>query len=201
MITINELADMVAAIAGRDSRRRRHVDGPAGRARAATPTTPACARCSAGSRECRSRTACGGPTPGSRSRFRLNSSQRTGTSRTSPPRERHAVNTALRPVALAIRNANFLQDRIFELVSDGPVDQAPYTPWRLVRDLAREHGYLVVTADRIPALGVDPRSVVVLAYDWPPARRRWSPRARGRASSPAWSHPSSPGSSTTTSRN
>lgn len=79
------------------------------------------------------------------------------------------MSTALRPVALAIRNANFLQDRIFELVSDGPVDQAPYTPWRLVRDLAREHGYLVVTADRIPALGVDPRSVVVLAYDWPPA--------------------------------
>jgi len=78
------------------------------------------------------------------------------------------VSTALRPVALAIRNANFLQDRIFELVSDGPVDQAPYTPWRLVRDLAREHGFLLVTADRIAALGIDPRSVIVLAYDWPP---------------------------------
>ena len=48
-----------------------------------------------------------------------------------------AVSTALRPVALAIRNADFQDDRIFDLVSDGPVDQAPYTPWRLVRDLAQ----------------------------------------------------------------
>jgi len=79
------------------------------------------------------------------------------------------VSAALRPVALAIRNVDFLQDRIFELVSDGPVDQAPYTPWRLVRELAREHGYLLMTADRIPALGIDPRSAIVLAYDWPPA--------------------------------
>jgi Glycosyltransferase family 10 (fucosyltransferase) C-term len=78
------------------------------------------------------------------------------------------VSSAQKPVALAIRNLNFQQDRIFELVSDGPVDQAPYTPWRLVRDLAREHGFLLLTADRVAPLGLDPRSVTVLAYDWPP---------------------------------
>jgi hypothetical protein len=72
-------------------------------------------------------------------------------------------------VALAIRNPEFQQDRIFELVSDGPVDQAPYTPWRLVRELAAEHGLRLVTADRIAGLGVDPQSVTVLAYDWPPS--------------------------------
>jgi Glycosyltransferase family 10 (fucosyltransferase) C-term len=62
-----------------------------------------------------------------------------------------------------------LGDRIFELASDGPVDQAPYTPWRLVRELAREHGLLLMTADRVATLGIDPRSVIVLAYDWSPA--------------------------------
>jgi hypothetical protein len=79
------------------------------------------------------------------------------------------VSAAPKPVALAIRNPNMQADRIFELVSDGPIDQAPYTPWRLVRDLARECGFLLVTSDRVAALGLDPRSVTVLAYDWPPA--------------------------------
>lgn len=72
-------------------------------------------------------------------------------------------------VALAIRNPDLQEDRIFELASDGPVDQAPYTPWRLVRELAGAHGLLVMTADRVAALGLDPRSVTVLAYDWPPS--------------------------------
>jgi hypothetical protein len=79
------------------------------------------------------------------------------------------VSGAPKPVALAIRNPDLQEDRIFELVSDGPVDQAPYTPWRLVRELAREHGLLLLTADRVATLGLDPRSVTVLAYDWPPA--------------------------------
>jgi hypothetical protein len=79
------------------------------------------------------------------------------------------VSAALKPVALAIRNPDLLADRIFELVSDGPVDQAPYTPWRLVRERAQEHGFLVLTADRVATLGIDPRSVTVLAYDWPPS--------------------------------
>ncbi len=76
---------------------------------------------------------------------------------------------APKPVALAIRNPDLQADRIFELASDGPVDQAPYTPWRLVRELAREQGMLLVTADRVAGLGLDPRSVTVLAYDWPPS--------------------------------
>jgi hypothetical protein len=79
------------------------------------------------------------------------------------------VNGTPKPVALAIRNSNLQDDQIFDLESDGPVDQAPYTPWRLVRDLAAEHGFMLLTADRVSTLGLDPRTVTVLAYDWPPA--------------------------------
>lgn len=75
----------------------------------------------------------------------------------------------LRPVALAIRNADMQGDRIFHLEDDGPVDQAPYTPWRLVRDLARERGLDVMTADQIAARGIHPGDVTVISYDWPPA--------------------------------
>ncbi len=78
---------------------------------------------------------------------------------------------APRPVALAIRNADLQDDRLFGIGDDGPVDQTPYAPWRLVRELAREHGFWLMTADRVEAFGIDPRSVTVLAYDWPPAAR------------------------------
>ncbi|MGI9149406.1 MAG: glycosyltransferase family 10 domain-containing protein [Chloroflexota bacterium] len=84
-------------------------------------------------------------------------------------REPKEVSNPRGPVALAIRNPDLQKDRIFELVSDGPVDQAPYTPWRRVRQLAAEHGITLVTADRVSQLALDPRSVTVLAYDWPPA--------------------------------
>ena len=73
------------------------------------------------------------------------------------------------PVALAIRNADMQADRIFELAPDGPVDQAPYTPWRLVRDRARAAGFEVMTADQVGPRGVDPRQALVISYDWPPA--------------------------------
>lgn len=74
-----------------------------------------------------------------------------------------------RPVALAIRNRNLLDDRIFQLPPDGPVDLSPYTPWRRVRELAAAAGLDLMTADRVAARGIDPRDVVLLAYDWTPA--------------------------------
>jgi hypothetical protein len=60
-------------------------------------------------------------------------------------------------------------DRIFELAPDGPVDQAPYTPWRTVRDLARSVGLDVMTADQLTARGINPHDALVISYDWPPA--------------------------------
>jgi hypothetical protein len=77
--------------------------------------------------------------------------------------------THLRPVALSIRNADMQGDRIFNLQPDGPVDQAPYTPWRLVRDLGREAGFELMTADQVAARDLDPHAVTVLSYDWPPS--------------------------------
>jgi hypothetical protein len=71
-------------------------------------------------------------------------------------------------VALSIRNADMQGDRIFDLRPDGPVDQAPYTPWRLVRDLGRAAGLDLMTADQVGARGIDPRDVTVISYDWPP---------------------------------
>ncbi len=75
----------------------------------------------------------------------------------------------MKPVALAIRNADMHGNRIFELREDGPVDQAPYTPWRRVRELARENDMEVMTADQVFARGIDPTTVKVISYDWPPA--------------------------------
>jgi hypothetical protein len=75
----------------------------------------------------------------------------------------------LRPVALSIRNADMQAGRIFDLRPDGPVDQAPYTPWRLVRDLGRSAGLDLMTADQVSARGIDPRDVTVVSYDWPPS--------------------------------
>jgi hypothetical protein len=74
----------------------------------------------------------------------------------------------VRPVALSIRNADMQADRIFDLPSDGPIDQAPYTPWRLVREYGRAAGLDVMTADRVAARGIDPHQVTLISYDWPP---------------------------------
>lgn len=75
----------------------------------------------------------------------------------------------MKPVALSIRNADMQGDRIFELLADGPVDQAPYTPWRVVRERAAAAGFDVMTADRVHQRGIDPREVIVISYDWPPS--------------------------------
>jgi hypothetical protein len=75
----------------------------------------------------------------------------------------------VKPVALSIRNADMQADRIFELAPDGPVDQAPYTPWRLVREYGRAAGLDVMTADQVADRGIDPRQVNLISYDWPPS--------------------------------
>src|SRR5581483_8677840 len=75
---------------------------------------------------------------------------------------------SMRTVALSIRNGDMQGGRIFELAPDGPVDQAPYTPWRLVRDLGRAAGFELMTADQVLARGGDPGDVGVVSYDWPP---------------------------------
>jgi hypothetical protein len=79
------------------------------------------------------------------------------------------VTDGVRPVALSIRNADMQADRIFDLSPDGPVDQAPYTPWRLVRKYGRAAGFQLMTADQIGPRGIDPREVSVISYDWPPS--------------------------------
>ena len=62
-----------------------------------------------------------------------------------------------------------LGDRIFDLPPDGPVDQAPYTPWKLVREYGRAAGLDVMTADTFSTRGIDPRDGMVISYDWPPS--------------------------------
>jgi hypothetical protein len=74
----------------------------------------------------------------------------------------------VKPVALSIRNADVQADRIFDLPADGPVDQAPYTPWRLVREYGRAAGLDLITGDQVAARGIDPRQVTLISYDWPP---------------------------------
>jgi hypothetical protein len=75
----------------------------------------------------------------------------------------------MKPVALSIRNADMQGGRIFSLADDGPVDQAPYTPWRRVRELGLECGLDLMTADQVAARGIAPQDVSVISYDWPPS--------------------------------
>jgi hypothetical protein len=75
----------------------------------------------------------------------------------------------LQPVALSIRNPDLQRGRIFDLPPDGPIDQAPYTPWRLVRALGRAAGLQLLTADQVWTERIDLREVTVISYDWPPA--------------------------------
>lgn len=62
-----------------------------------------------------------------------------------------------------------LGNRIFDLPADGPVDQAPYTPWKLVRDYGRAAGLDVMTADVLLERGIEPRDATIISYDWPPS--------------------------------
>jgi hypothetical protein len=72
-------------------------------------------------------------------------------------------------IALAIRNEEFQQGRIFDLHAIGAMRDSlrPIaSPWVTVAAEARRRGVRLVTADQV---GGDASRVRVLAYDWPPA--------------------------------
>jgi hypothetical protein len=73
--------------------------------------------------------------------------------------------------ALATRNTEFYENRVFDPVAIGnlrPSLEPMATPWLRVHALAAEQGVRLVTADRVAAEGIDPRDVLLVAYDWTP---------------------------------
>lgn len=78
-------------------------------------------------------------------------------------------------VALATRNTEFYANRVFDprAIDDMRPSLRPMAlPWVRVHDVAAERGLNLVTADRVDADGLDPRQVLVLAYDWTPDAQR-----------------------------
>ena len=77
--------------------------------------------------------------------------------------------------ALATRNTEFHADRVFDprAIAAMRASLEPMaTPWLAVHAAARERGLRVLTADRVEAEGIDPRQVLVIAYDWTPDAER-----------------------------
>ena len=78
-------------------------------------------------------------------------------------------------VALATRNTEFYENRVFDpraVASMRPSLQPMALPWITVRQVARERGLEVVTADAVERQGLDPGRVLLLAYDWTPDAER-----------------------------
>src|SRR5437764_2517587 len=77
--------------------------------------------------------------------------------------------------ALATRNDEFYADRVFDpraIAGMRPSLEPMATPWLSVQAAARERGLRLLTADRVEAEGIDPRQVLVIAYDWTPDAER-----------------------------
>jgi len=77
--------------------------------------------------------------------------------------------------ALATRNVEFYDNRVFdpEAIARMRRSLEPMaTPWLQVHAVARERGIQLVTADRVNADGIDPRQVLLVAYDWTPDAER-----------------------------
>jgi hypothetical protein len=77
--------------------------------------------------------------------------------------------------ALATGNVEFYANRVFDpdaLAAMQPTVAAMAMPWLHVHDAARERGLRLMTSDRIGDEGIDPRQVLVLAYDWTPDAER-----------------------------
>lgn len=77
----------------------------------------------------------------------------------------------LRYAALATRNTEFYDDRVFhsEALAGMRASLQPMAaPWLHVYAAARERGLRLMTADRVETEGIDPREVLVVAYDWTP---------------------------------
>jgi hypothetical protein len=77
----------------------------------------------------------------------------------------------LRYAALATRNTEFYGDRVFdvgEVAALRPSLRSMAEPWLPIHVQARERGIRLLTADRIATEGIDPRQVMLVAYDWTP---------------------------------
>jgi hypothetical protein len=88
-------------------------------------------------------------------------------------------------VALATRNAEFYQNRVFDqkAVEDmRPSLQPMARPWLQVYAQVCKRGLRLVTADRVVESAIDPHHVLLVAYDWTPdAARLLSQGARPAA--------------------
>jgi hypothetical protein len=81
----------------------------------------------------------------------------------------------MRYAALATRNTEFYADRAFSLegiASMRPSLRNMAEPWMPVHAEARARGIRLLTADRVEAEGIDPRRVLLIAYDWNPDAQR-----------------------------
>jgi hypothetical protein len=77
--------------------------------------------------------------------------------------------------ALATRNVEFYENRVFDPHAIGRMRRSlepMATPWLRARAVARERGIELLTADRVKTQGIDPRQVLLVAYDWTPDAER-----------------------------
>jgi hypothetical protein len=73
--------------------------------------------------------------------------------------------------ALATRNTEFYGNRVFSedaIRHMRPSLEPMASPWPHVYTAAQERGIRLVTADRVIEDGIDPRQVLLIAYDWTP---------------------------------
>jgi hypothetical protein len=80
-----------------------------------------------------------------------------------------------RVAALATRNTEFYENRVFDpraIADMRPSLEPMATPWLQVHAVARDRGLQLITADRVEAEGIDPRDVLLIAYDWTPDSER-----------------------------
>lgn len=79
---------------------------------------------------------------------------------------------APRPVALAIRDSEFREGRVFDAAAVRAMRESlkPMAwPWLRVADAARSAGMALLTADQVDSQHLDPREVALISYDWTPA--------------------------------
>jgi hypothetical protein len=82
---------------------------------------------------------------------------------------------SFRYAALATRNTEFYADRVFDaqaIAAMRPSLRPMATPWLSVHAAARQRGLRMLTADRVDKEAIDPREVLVIAYDWTPDAER-----------------------------
>ncbi len=73
--------------------------------------------------------------------------------------------------ALATRNVEFYENRVFDpraIARMRSTLEPMATPWLQVHTVAAERGVRFITADRVAAESLDPRDVLLVAYDWTP---------------------------------